>query len=91
MSQSIGAIEAVGVPLAPQKAAASLSTTALHKVAKEFETLLVHQLLEAAKVGGESASGGYMGMAVDAMASGVSDAGGLGLTREIEAALGRAK
>jgi len=63
----------------------------LHKVAKEFETLMVHQLLEAAKVGGDGQDGGYKGMAVDAFASGVSQAGGLGLAAQIENALSRGR
>jgi Rod binding domain-containing protein len=66
----------------------------LHKMAKEFETLLVHQLLDAAKVGGETKSGGssaYQGMAVDAFANGVSQAGGLGLAKQIEDALTRGR
>jgi hypothetical protein len=61
-------------------------------MAKEFETMLVHQLLDAAKVGGdgkEGASSAYKGMAVDAFASGVSQAGGLGLAQQIEDALNR--
>jgi Rod binding domain-containing protein len=63
-------------------------------MAKEFETMLVHQLLDAAKVGGEGASGGtsaYRGMTVDALANGVSQAGGLGLAKQIEDALTRAR
>jgi Rod binding domain-containing protein len=63
----------------------------LHKVAKEFETLMVHQLLEAAKLGGDEKDSGYKGMVVDAAASGVSLGGGLGLARQIEEALGRGR
>jgi Rod binding domain-containing protein len=66
--------------------------SSLHKMAQEFETMLVHQLLEAAKVGGDGKEGGssaYKGMAVDAFATGVSQAGGLGLTKQIEDALSK--
>ncbi len=79
----------VAEPLSASTAAGS----AVRKVAKEFETLLVHQLLDAAKIAGSGTgtSGGYMGMAVDALASGVSDAGGLGLSKQIEAALSRSR
>jgi Rod binding domain-containing protein len=61
----------------------------LHTVAKEFESILVRQLLEASKMGGDGHDGGYMAMAVDALASGVSQAGGLGLAQQIEEALSR--
>jgi Rod binding domain-containing protein len=63
----------------------------LHKVAKEFETVMVHQLLEAAKLGGEEKDSGYKGMVVDAAASGISEGGGLGLAKQIEDALARAR
>ncbi len=63
----------------------------LHKVAEEFETLMVHQLLEAAKLGGEEKDSGYKGMVVDAAASGISKGGGLGLARQIEEALARSR
>ncbi|MGO8999398.1 MAG: hypothetical protein ACLQVI_39235 [Polyangiaceae bacterium] len=56
-------------------------------MAKQFETLMVHELLEAAKVAGDSKSGGYAGMAVDALAAGISEAGGLGLAHQLEEAL----
>jgi Rod binding domain-containing protein len=55
----------------------------LHTAAKAFESILVKQLLSAAKVGGQNPSG-YADMAVDALATGVEKAGGLGLARRIE-------
>jgi Rod binding domain-containing protein len=81
---------------AASKAAASSAGGAagaahIHKIAKEFETLLVHQLLEAAKVGGDGKDGGYKSMAVDAFATGVSQGGGLGLAKQIEDALSRGR
>ena len=63
----------------------------LHKVAKEFETVMVHQLLEAAKMGGSGSDGGYKSMVVDAAANGISQAGGLGLAKQIEDALSRGR
>ena len=58
----------------------------LHRVAAEFEAMLLRQLLSASKVGSDA--GGYSEMAVDALATGISQAGGIGLTRHLEAALG---
>jgi Rod binding domain-containing protein len=57
----------------------------LQRVASEFEAMLLRQLLSSAKMGG---SGGYAEMAVDALASGITHAGGIGLARELETALG---
>jgi hypothetical protein len=58
----------------------------LHRAAQEFESLLVKQLLSAAKMGGE-AKGGYGDMGLDALANGVEKAGGLGLARRLEEAI----
>jgi Rod binding domain-containing protein len=60
----------------------------LHRVAKEFEAIMVHELLQAANVAG-GGQGSYKGMAVDAFANGISQAGGLGLARQLEDALAR--
>lgn len=57
----------------------------VHQVAVEFEALLLRQLLGAAKMGG--GAGAYNDMAVDALASGINQAGGVGLARAIEDAL----
>ena len=57
----------------------------LHHVAAEFESMMLRQLLTASKVGGNTS--GYSDMAVDAMASGITQAGGVGLARQIETAL----
>jgi Rod binding domain-containing protein len=58
----------------------------LHRAAQEFESLLIKQLLSAAKMGGQ-AKGGYADMGVDALATGVEKAGGLGLARRLEEAI----
>lgn len=57
----------------------------LHDVAEQFEAMLLRQLLTAAKMGG---SGSYADMAVDALANGITEAGGVGLSRQLEATLG---
>jgi len=88
MTKSIGAI-GTSHPIVPQNTQASKEN--LKRVAREFESILVHQLLDAAKVGGEGAQSGYGAMATDALSSGVSQAGGLGLARQVEEALTRAK
>jgi len=62
-------------------------TAKLERAAGEFEQLFVKQLLKEAKVGGAQKEGGYGDMAVDALASGVQKGGGLGLAKQIEAAL----
>ena len=59
----------------------------IEKAAHEFESLLVKQLLNAAKITGEGKSGGYGDMAVDALSTGVEKAGGLGLAQRITEAL----
>jgi Rod binding domain-containing protein len=64
----------------------AVSAGKLHTAAREFESILVKQLLSAAKVGGQNPSG-YADMAVDALATGVEKAGGLGLARKIEETL----
>jgi Rod binding domain-containing protein len=58
------------------------------KVSREFEAILVRQMLGRTHVGGTG--GGYADMAVEALASAVAAAGGLGLARAIEDALSAA-
>lgn len=81
------AINPVGPTATPASAATPHATTPsdLHRVASEFEAMLLRQLLHTAKMG--SAAGSYGDMAVDALATGVSQAGGIGLTRQLEAVL----
>jgi Rod binding domain-containing protein len=57
------------------------------KAAKELEGVFLRQLLSTAKFGGAKAGSTYGGMAVDALASGLSDAGGVGLAAMIERSL----
>lgn len=81
------AINPVGPAATPSTMAANPATAPsdLHRVASEFEAMLLRQLLHTAKMG--SAAGSYGDMAVDALANGVSQAGGIGLTRQLEAVL----
>lgn len=80
------AINSVGPMATPATAATPRTTPSdLHRVASEFEAMLLRQLLHTAKMG--SAAGSYGDMAVDALATGVSQAGGIGLTRQLEAVL----
>jgi Rod binding domain-containing protein len=60
------------------------------KVAAQFEEVFVRQLLSAAKMGGDNKEGGgYGAMTIDALATGVSQGGGLGIAQQIEAAMSR--
>ena len=61
--------------------------TALRHAAQQFEAVFVRQLLTIAKVSGGSQAGGYNDMAIEALATGITCAGGLGLARQIEHAL----
>ncbi len=57
-------------------------------VAQQFEEVFVRQLLTTAKMGGETdKSGGFGAMTIDALATGVSKGGGLGIAKSIEMAL----
>lgn len=56
------------------------------KVGREFEAIFVRQMLASTKVAGKG--GGYADMAVEALASSITAAGGLGMGRAIEQALG---
>jgi hypothetical protein len=73
-------------PVAGAAAADAHKLEKLHKATEDFESILVKQLLNAAKLGGQKSSG-YADMAVDALATGVEKSGGLGLARRLEAAL----
>lgn len=57
-----------------------------HEAAGQFEAVLVRQMLHESKMFGKSQNG-FTGMAVDAMADGITKGGGLGLAQLIERAL----
>jgi Rod binding domain-containing protein len=91
-------LSSVGSVLGPADAPSALhgaapkptTTAGLEKVAKDFEALMVHELLAAAKLGGEEGAGGpYQGMTVDALTSGIEHAGGLGLAAQLQQSLAR--
>ena len=72
------------------KPPADKASRAIHKQAVELEGVFLRKLIEESKVGqstGSSGSSGYGSMAVDALATAIGDAGGLGLSRMIEEAL----
>jgi Rod binding domain-containing protein len=58
------------------------------KVGRDFEAILVRQMLASTKVAGKG--GGYADMAVEALASSITAAGGLGMGHAIEQALSAA-
>ncbi len=62
-------------------------TRELEKVAKEFEGIFVRQLLAAAKFGEDGGRAGFGSMIVDALATSVTDGGGIGLAKRITDAL----
>ena len=70
------------------KLAAKTSDPKIAHVAQQFEEVFVRQLLSSAKMGGdEKEGGGYGAMTIDALATGVSKGGGLGIAKSIEMAL----
>ena len=71
-------------------AAESKQSEKLAHVAKEFEAVMLRQLLAANKIAGKSSETGYGSMAVDGLASGIVNGGGLGLARQLQESLARA-
>jgi Rod binding domain-containing protein len=61
----------------------------IREAARQFEAVFLRQLLKTAKFGAGMGEGGYGGMVVEALASGVSQQGGLGLAKAIEDSLSR--
>ncbi len=59
------------------------------KVARDFEAILVRQMLSSTKVAGKG--GGYSDMAVEALAASIASAGGLGMSHAIEQAISAAQ
>jgi len=59
----------------------------VQQMAREFESMLLRQLLNATTMGQEH--GGYGDMAVSSLADGISRTGGIGLAQQIERALSR--
>jgi len=71
------------------KEPADKTSKAIHQQAKELEGVFLRKLIEESKVGQSTASSGYGSMAVDALATAIGDAGGLGMSKMIEEALQR--
>jgi Rod binding domain-containing protein len=70
--------------------AESAETKSHHKikeVAREFEAMLVRQMLTSANIGGKDKDSAYAGMEVDAIAKGVTAGRGLGIAQHIADAL----
>jgi Rod binding domain-containing protein len=91
VSPPVGTARAVSLQETPacstEPGAEASKRESVRKVAAEFEAILVRQLLASAKIGGGGSSGGYGDMAVDALATGITQSGGLGLARILENAI----
>lgn len=59
------------------------------KVGREFEAILVRQMLSTTKIAGKG--GGYGDMAIESLANAVTSAGGLGMGRAIEDAINQTR
>ncbi len=84
---NISPLIAVDPRSAARAVKATKSDAELEHAAREMESVFVRHLLEAAKIGGEKSQSGYGSMAVDALAQGIQQSGGIGLTRSILDAL----
>jgi Rod binding domain-containing protein len=81
-------IAPIATPLAAHPTPPDPRVEKLRHAAGEFESILVKQLLKAAKIGGgDENSSGYADMAVDALSSAIERGGGLGLAHQIEQAM----
>ncbi len=70
-------------PTEASSPAVSAEQAKLTKVAQDFEQIFVRQLLATAKFGQSGKESGYSGMIVEALSSGISAGGGLGLAKDI--------
>ena len=59
----------------------------LTRAAGEFEAVFMRQILKTAKFGGKTSDSGYGGMIIDALATGVTQNGGMGLAKSISDSL----
>lgn len=76
-------------PVAPTPAApvSTPETRELARVAKELEGVFLRQLLAASKFGEDAGRSGFGTMVVDALATSVTEGGGIGLAQRITEAL----
>lgn len=92
---TVSAISPTHPVVATEAAAAAAPTVApkddakIREVSKQFEALLVRQMLTAANVAGKEKDSVYGGMIVNAMADGVTAGRGLGLADRIAESLAR--
>lgn len=56
----------------------------LKEAAQQFEAIFVRQLLKGAKITGKMGDSGYGSMALEALSSGLTQRGGIGLAKAIE-------
>jgi Rod binding domain-containing protein len=61
----------------------------VREVAREFEAMMVRQMLTAAGLGGKDKESPYAGMQIDAVAKAVTAGRGLGLAQQIADSLAR--
>jgi Rod binding domain-containing protein len=88
-SSSAAETQLDAAPAIKAKLAAKAVDPKIAHVAQQFEEVFVRQLLSSAKMGGDDkeGGGGYGAMTIDALATGVSKGGGLGIAKSIEMAL----
>ncbi len=84
--QAFGARASVERPL---PAEATRDAKKILEAATQFESLFMRQILKTARFGGSGSESGYGGMVVDALATGVSENGGMGLAKAITDSLAR--
>lgn len=83
----IAQVVGVSAPVAAADEPRPATDQQLLDAAAEFEAILVAQMLRSAGVAESCSEQTYRGMILDAMATGVSQAGGLGLGRQVAAML----
>jgi Rod binding domain-containing protein len=76
-------------PVGPVEKQAEVSSESkeVERVARDFESIFVRQLLSAAKFGEDGGKAGFGSMVVDALATSVTEGGGIGLAQRIAEAL----
>jgi Rod binding domain-containing protein len=81
-----------GAPGSTPSSGTAIDAKAIHRireVSREFEAMMVRQMLTSAGMGGAGKDGVYGGMEVDAVAKAVTQGRGLGLAQQIADALAR--
>lgn len=78
-------VDPPAVPPTSQAPSQQAGGSELSRVAREFESMLVRQMLETSRAAPGGAT--QQAMCLDAFAQGIADRGGLGLARQLEASL----